>query len=66
MVRRAWAEPAEQFETELGKHPDGPIPMSLPGVGCRTSVTMLVEISESTGSPTPAICRLRGHRTVNS
>ena len=44
-VRRARAELAEQFETELGKHPDGPILMSLPGVGCRTAVTMLVEIS---------------------
>ena len=43
-VRRARAELAEQFETELGKHPDGPILMSLPGVGCRTAVTMLVEI----------------------
>ncbi|WP_182262802.1 hypothetical protein [Rhodococcus sp. UFZ-B548] len=36
-VRRARAELAEQFETELGKHPDGPILMSLPGVGCRTA-----------------------------
>ncbi|OKA09130.1 hypothetical protein BS618_31410 [Rhodococcus erythropolis] len=44
-MRRARAELAEQFETELGKHPDGPILMSLPGVGCRTAVSMLVEIS---------------------
>lgn len=44
-VRRARAELAEQFETELGEHPDEPILMSLPGVGCRTAVTMLVEIS---------------------
>jgi hypothetical protein len=44
-VRRARAELAEQFETELGKHPDGPILMSLPGVDCRIAVTMLVEIS---------------------
>ena len=43
-VRRARAELAEQFETELSKHPDGPILMSMPGVGSRTAVTMLVEI----------------------
>lgn len=43
-VRRARAELEEQFESELNKHPAGPILTSMPGVGVRIAATMLVEI----------------------
>ena len=43
-VRRARAELEEQFESELNKHPAGPILTSMPGVGVRIAATILVEI----------------------
>jgi transposase len=43
-VRSARAELEEQFESELNKHPAGPILTSMPGVGVRIAATILVEI----------------------
>lgn len=43
-VRRARVELEEQFESELNRHPAGPILTSMPGVGVRIAATILVEI----------------------
>lgn len=45
-VRRARAELEEQFESDLDKHPAGPILTSMPGVGVRIAATILVEIGD--------------------
>ncbi|PVY24754.1 IS110 family transposase [Williamsia muralis] len=45
-VRAARAELESQFETELARHPHGPIITSMPGVGPKTAATILVEISD--------------------
>ncbi|WP_143545839.1 IS110 family transposase [Rhodococcus sp. 14-2470-1a] len=45
-VRVARRDLAARFEHALTEHPAGPILTSLPGVGVRTGVTMLVEITD--------------------
>ncbi|MDJ0362991.1 IS110 family transposase [Rhodococcus sp. H29-C3] len=45
-VRVARSDLAARFEQALIEHPAGPILTSLPGVGVRTGVTMLVEITD--------------------
>ncbi|MDV6275364.1 hypothetical protein R3Q06_17865 [Rhodococcus erythropolis] len=45
-VRVARRDLAARFDQALAEYPAGPILTSLPGVGVRTGVTMLVEITD--------------------